>query len=355
MSELRSIRDERPAGSGTRRRRAAVGVLCALGLLFSSRGDALAEGEYFIHMAAPHVSSVSGLKWKRTLDSILALSPAPDLVVVSGDLVDFGADPVGTLNYDALRAPLVKPAPGVFFLDQAQQIPIFFSPGNHDYRIIAQLPGDLTNYKAKIHPTTYYHQIVGEYAIFSLNSGKDVYLTPSHTLPEGSGLFDTVPQDDVTQLESDLDALDGTTDGRDTSSYKKIIFMHHPHQYPKDQSCSIDGVFVDHQSDLVTICEDYDVDWVLFGHLHPSESMVFDLYCGEWTSEDETKVIIGVSAKETGYRKEFSDGSGTGVDLFWPLVSAVPAGGLVATMLLVLSIGAAALRSRRRSNWEKFD
>jgi hypothetical protein len=77
--------------------------------------------------------------------------------------------------------------------------------------------------------------------------------------------------------------------------------------------------------------------------------MVFDLYCGEWTPEDETKVIIGVSAKDEGYRKEFSDGSGSGVDLLWPLLPAVSAGGLIATMLLVLAVGTATLRRRRRS------
>jgi hypothetical protein len=68
-----------------------------------------------------------------------------------------------------------------------------------------------------------------------------------------------------------------------------------------------------------------------------------------------TPTLACGSAKDTGYRKEFSDGSGTGVNLFWPLVSAVPTGGLVATTLLVLAIGAAALRSRRRPGREEFD
>lgn len=352
MSKSHSFREERPASGGARRRRtarAAVRVIGALGFLVSGPGDAFAAGEYFIHMTDPHVNVASAADWQKKVDAILALSPAPDLVICSGDLVDFGADPVGLLNYDALRAPLTNPSPGVFFLDAAQTIPIFFSPGNHDYRIFAQLPGDLTNYKAKIHPTTYYHQIVGgTYAIFSLNSGKDVYVTPPHTLPEGSGLFDTAPDDDLTQLELDLDALDEDMGGTDTSGYKKIIFMHHPHTYPKDESCSIDGAFVNFQNEFIRICEDYDVDWVLFGHLHPGSSKVFDLYCGDWTPADETKVILAIAAKDAGYRRESSDGSGSGRDVFWPGIPAVSAEHLAATGLLVLAIGAAMLRRRRR-------
>lgn len=285
-------------------------VICALGIILSSVGDALAQDPYFIHISDPHVAVLTTTRWEQLLEEILALSPAPDLVLCSGDLVEYGAGVTGALNYEALlNVPSITTVGGDHFLDDEQhQIPIFFSPGNHDYRNSAQLTKDLTNYKAKIHSTEYFHEIVnGTWAIFSVNSGFDTLATWPHSLPEGTGLS----SGDLVQLESDLDMLDGVADGNDTSDFKKIIFLHHPHQYPDGESCSLDGRFLEAQSAFIRICEDYGVGWALFGHLHPDSSIVFDLGCNEWSAGSGTKCIIAISAKEKGFRRESIDGTGT--------------------------------------------
>jgi len=203
-------------------------VLVAFGLMLSPGRSALADDPYFIHITDPHVAPWTVSRWEELLYSILELSPAPDLVVCSGDLVEYGAGVTGSLNYDLLlNVPSINTtSPGVHYLDDgSHQIPIFFSLDNHDYRNEAQETEDLTNYKDEIHPNTYFHEIVaGTFAVFSIDSGYDTFADIYINLPEGSGLVG----DDLQQLELDLDALDGVAGGDDTSSYKKIIFMHHP-------------------------------------------------------------------------------------------------------------------------------
>ena len=139
----------------------------------------------------------------------------------------------------------------------------------------------------------------------------------------------------------DLDALDGTAGGTDTSSYKKIIFMHHYHCYPKDQACWIDGAFMNHTPDFIRICEDYGVDWVLYGHLHPEESIVFDLHGDTW-SPGETKCVVAVAAKDGKYRREGLGGDAGDVAV-WVLVPSVSARSLAAMTLLLVAAGAAVL------------
>lgn len=293
---------------------AAIGLLLA-GILVLVAGAGLAQDPYFVHIADPHVAFWSTARWELLLDEILLLDPAPDLVVCSGDLVEYGAGLTGQFNYDALLGvPSLSTVGGDHYLDDGQHsIPIFFSPGNHDYRGEDQLIDNLDNYIASIHSLGYYHEIVaGRWAIFSLDSGYDVYVTGSDLLPEGAGLYGGA----VSQFESDLDLLDGVADGMDSSDYEKIVFLHHPHQYPDGQMCSLDGIFEEHRSDFIRICEDYAVGWALFGHKHPVDSEVFDLYCDEWSAGSGTKCVISIAAKEKGFRREWPDGTGDDVVLW---------------------------------------
>jgi len=112
--------------------------------------------------------------------------------------------------------------------------------------------------------------------------------------------------------------------------------------------CSLDGAFVDNQNDLIRISEDYGVDWLLFGHLHPNQSKVFDLYCNTWTTESGTKCVIGVSAKNVGYRRESTDGTGADVILFQNAVPVASSLGLIVMALLMFTYGLAALAVGRR-------
>jgi hypothetical protein len=203
---------------------------------------------------------------------------------------------------------------------------------------------NLINYHDKVYSdTTYYHRIIGSYAIFSINSGHDIISNPPDDLPEGSGLFEA----DVVDLENDLDMLDGVLNGTDTSNYSKIVFMHHPHPYPGEGPwCSADGVFEYYQYELLNMCEAYNVGWLLYGHLHPDESMVFDPSCGNWTS-GEIKCIIAVSARTKGYRKELLDGSGE--DVIITIIPALSTWGIIAMTLLLLTGGALMLKRLKQT------
>jgi 3',5'-cyclic AMP phosphodiesterase CpdA len=309
----------------------------------------MASSGYFVHISDPHVTFLEKQRWHAELEHILAQSPPPDLVLCTGDLVDFGAGSGSAANYDALlSAPITTDSGDHFIGTGAGRIPIFFCPGNHDYRNIAQSSIGLATYKNKVHANTYFHRIIGNYAIFSVNSGADTLITAPSILPEGTGLFDTTPEQDVTQLVHDLDMLDGVLDNRDASGYKKIIFMHHPHTYPASgQTCSLDGIFIHNSGRLVQACQDFGVGWVLYGHLHPDASMVYDLGCGDWTA-GETKCIVAVSASTRGYRREWVDGSGG--DVIFEAVPAVSTWGLVAMTVLVMTGGSLILSRRRRAN-----
>jgi len=338
----------------SRTARAVVIAVSVFGFLHTGSSQAFAESGYFIHLADPHVTVLTQPLWAWLLEDILEESPPPDFVLCTGDLVDFGAGLTGAANYDALLSPPITTDSGDYFIGEGDgKIPIFFCPGNHDYRNILQATEDLTNYKAKVHSETYFHRIIGSYAIFSVNSGEDALVTHPHTLPEGAGLFNSVADPDVDSLEYDLDMLDGVQDGQNTSEdYKTIIFMHHPHSYPDevggDPVCSLDGIFLNYPSSnypshFVNMCQNYGVDWVLYGHLHPDESMVFNLGCGEWTA-GETKCIIGVSARTNGYRRESTDG--TGEDVMLGAIPTVSTWGVVAMTLLVLTAGTVVVRRR---------
>lgn len=310
---------------------------------------AFAESGYFVHISDPHVSIETQVRWQQVLRQILGESPRPDLVLCTGDLVDFGAGWSGSLHYNMLLSPPVTTEGGDHYVGEgADRIPIFFCPGNHDYRNLAQLTEDLTNYKLKVHAMTYFHRVVGSYAIFSLNSGCDTLLTWPHDLPEGSGLFDSGAEPDVTNLVRDLDLLDGVLDGRDASGFKKIVLMHHPHQYPdaEQQICSLNGAFRRYSGRFVDACRGFGVGWALFGHLHPDQSLVYDLGCADWTP-GETKCIVAVSSRTAGYRREWQDGSGQ--DVIFASVPALTTWGIAVLALLVLTSGALCLRRWRCS------
>lgn len=322
---------------------AAVGIV----ILIGSCSLAWGESGYFIHISDPHVTVVTYHRWRQQMEQILATSPHPDLVLCTGDLVDFGAGIGGNANYNALLSPPITSSGDDHWIgDGVDRIPIFFAPGNHDYRNLDHRTEDLANYKLKVHSATYFHRLVGSYAIFSVNSGYDTLTTGTPTLPEGTGLFDTAASPDVANLIHDLDMLDGVLNGYDTSGYKKIVFMHHPHQYPdrEQQLCMLDGAFVRKSSSFVQACQNYGVGWVLFGHLHPDQSLVYDLGCGVWTG-GETKCVVAVAATTGGYHQETI--SGVGLDVVFASVPAPTRWGLLFLGLLALAAGGYQLRRVR--------
>ncbi|MCX6267680.1 MAG: metallophosphoesterase, partial [Bacteroidetes bacterium] len=134
-----------------------------------------------------------------------ALLPKPAFVIASGDISDIGSvGPVGmypTLTKYLFPPTLTTPGIGDYFIDSAQTIPIYFTPGNHEYWVGFDSIGepistpDLPYYTNYITLDTDYVITTGIAAIVFLRSGSDTPYPPLPTPPdpetiEGTGLSD---------------------------------------------------------------------------------------------------------------------------------------------------------------------
>jgi nitrous oxidase accessory protein len=207
----------------------------------------------------------------------------PKFILVSGDIVEYGAGQYGRLLFDSFMtgSDTIAGSPGNWHVKlQTSQgirtVPIRFAPGNHDLRYPWQLGGGSTDgYLESIfwnlHPSHLYYMdqwLDPEYVrVFSLNSGFDDLSSfrGNLMLPEGDGLYSW----DLDRLEADLDSLDGITNGEDNSDYLKIIMFHHPYENINGGfGALMDGAFLNNRARFITICNAYNVDLVLWGHTH---------------------------------------------------------------------------------------
>jgi hypothetical protein len=227
-----------------------------------------ADCRYFVHMGDPHIVHDDNVlgdandDWEKCFDRILAMDPPPEFVTVAGDITDYGAGNNGERNYQALldyhHLYVTLPNYKYHLLDDpvetTRKIPVFFCPGNHDYRSwkYDSTPQSLDNYKSKLGLNTYYYDTVGPYAVFSLNSGHDEF-ADAWVLPEGSGLYST----DVAQLGSDL---------RDNSGFIKVIMAHHTHDNRMDRE--YDGEFLHNKILYDSLLAGQHVDFAVYGHKH---------------------------------------------------------------------------------------
>jgi hypothetical protein len=254
------------------------------------------DDRYFVHMADLHVRhkdnvwwpSKPSKTWEKELKQVLDLRPPPEFVTAAGDLVHWGETSKGRKNYDALVGSPYLNVDDAFcesyLFDAYHEIPIFFSPGNHDYREKKLWPSRtyLTNYYDKICFDRYFHAMVGPYAIFSLDTRYD-YFYEGIFLPEGRGITDT----DLIAFTDDLDDLDEIDDEQDNSPYTKIAFMHHPHDSRTINPLSVNGEFIGNNPEYVGFLGQYGVDFAVYGHLHKKK---------EWT-EGNTQCYIAGAAK----------------------------------------------------------
>ena len=266
------------------------------------------EPYYFIHITDTHVVAGGTDRWDAVRNEILSWSDKPEFVICTGDLVDWGAGVSGHANFWAFVWNLYWTLPENWYLDSEHEIPICFCPGNHDSRYIYQAapPYSLINYNLIVNVLLYYKTIIGNSAIFSLNSGNDCWpwggfpwwpytfdAPGSIWDPEGAGLYSL----DVLALIYDLDSLDGSMNGVDTSDYVKIIMLHHPHINPDGEGGDTnDAVFWNLRPEFKQICNQFDVDLVFNGHLHSDG--IWDLDGGSWSSGDGTKCISTSAVKD---------------------------------------------------------
>ncbi len=269
------------------------------------------EPGYFVHITDLHITAENDHDWPAKVSKIANLNPKPAFVVATGDLVDWGYN--GESNYDALLQPLY-PKGGdrqQRYIDQVQEIPIYFCPGNHDayneYYLLDH------TFRCDRDFVTYYNKVASNYGmyedhsdivIFSLNSGKDICFQGLE-LPESDGLYDNM----VEIFERDLDLLDGVLDNQDNSEKTKIVIMHHP---IKDLPGT--GHFTNDE-DFLRYCEDYDIDLVLCGHTHTNNNSSYNINGDPWEMDDGTKFVITNAFKNGWSRKISFDGNGDIVEI----------------------------------------
>ena len=234
---------------------------------------------YFVHITDPHVVALeqAQFRWAMVIERIKAMNPAPAFVLCTGDLVDYGQGLLGIANYDALKWYLREQG-GTLYIDDAHSIPIYFCPGNHDSRTLLQLvpPYSFDNYHSLIGPN-YYMVKIRDCAIFSLNTGSDIWPYPgwpwwpcpgSIGIPESDGLSNGYGNE-VSQFPIDLDNLDGIANHTDNSQYYKIVLIHQPYYTESDR----DGVFWNNGDSFRDACNTYAVDLALCGHIHDSSPL----------------------------------------------------------------------------------
>ncbi len=278
------------------------------------------DNRYFVHLAdlhAVHKDNAVGeedSEWEEVMRKVLRLRPPPDFVAVSGDLVDWGEKDSGKKNYRRLTESGIldiDPASGIHYLfddtDATHRIPIYFAPGNHDYRAWVYGPTRrrLLNYREKINNTTFNFNLQGRYAIYTLDTRYDKFKKGAPWRPEGKG-----PSDNhLREFVADLGGL---------SEFVKVVMMHHPHESRRDWPNESDEEFLENKSWFVQLCKDYGVDYVLYGHCHKNESYMLG----------DTRCYITDAAKH-GKMKEISTKSAEpwAVDItLWPTIVITYAG-----------------------------
>jgi len=239
----------------------------------------------FIHITDLHIADglsagtydLNGVKFKQMLDAINNMNTKPAFVIATGDIShagEYGTDGMyPSLTQYLYPTTLTNPNAGEYFIDAAQTIPIYFTPGNHDFRTgnLPPLSNSFLNYyKAFVAPDSDYVITYQNALILCLNSGYDdlrpLWEDTNYMTPEGSGLTSA----QCSWSRNILSANPGK---------KKIIAMHHP---PVDVTGTNpdgspwtgtildpgDGSIKYNRTTLLDICDSNNVDIVIAGHQH---------------------------------------------------------------------------------------
>jgi len=221
---------------------------------------------YFVHITDTHVmnkvfdrNEVSKKRFRSVLDRVCSFENKPAFIVITGDLTQWGGSRIsGALNYRAFASCLYK-KDGQFYADTDYSIPVYTTPGNHDYCFNR----NLRNYHRIIYNDDRYVVNYSDVSLFFMDSGPNYYSDiPILFDWHGEGLFDC----DIDWLENELSNCQST---------HKIILMHHPAVGEKDD------LFISNREEFVELCETYDVEVVLAGHTH--KSRVYDYDLNEYT------------------------------------------------------------------------
>jgi 3',5'-cyclic AMP phosphodiesterase CpdA len=242
----------------------------------------------FVHMSDMHVSSIpspnsdtNAQYFQCAKKEFASLLPKPAFVLVTGDISDVGSQQSNgmypTITQYLFPPTLSNPDVGDYYIDSAQTIPIYFTPGNHEYWVGFELNGepistpDLPYYTNYLTPDTDYVITTGIAAIVFLRSGHDTPYPPPPTPPnpqniEGTGLTDA----QIIWLRNTL-AM--------TGNKRKIIVFHHPAvnargtnsdgtPFSGEITDTADNSILNNRTNFLNICDSNHVDVVLNGHEH---------------------------------------------------------------------------------------
>lgn len=185
----------------------------------------------------------------------------PDIVVLTGDIVEFGEGIFSCFNYGILYSMFYSN--DGFYFDMVRGIPMFMVVGNHEYHTIFKINSiDVGNYLRYVGVRDYFVDI-GNVRLLFLDTGSDYYFSPwmyNGVLPEpeASGL-------NASQIKFLRSAL----------SYNgiKIIFTHHP--FINFEGGYLEGIFMFNREEFYRLVKDNNVLLIVSGHIHGN--IVYDI------------------------------------------------------------------------------
>jgi len=225
---------------------------------------------YFIHITDTHVMNklfdrqgISKQRFVSVIENVTSFDKKPAFIVITGDLVEWGGSGLfGALNCKTFADCLYN-KDGQLYADASCSIPVYTTPGNHDYCFNRNLE-NYNTYIDKNHNEDDNRYIVSynSVSLFFMDSGPNYYSNLSILFEwHGEGLF----SDDIEWLEDELS---------NCHSARKIILMHHPAVGEEDD------LFIHNREKFVELCETYNVEVVLAGHTH--DSRVYDCNLNEY-------------------------------------------------------------------------
>lgn len=289
---------------------------------------------YFIHITDPHIADSwcpgsydrDGEVFAELINVFRKLDPKPDFIIASGDISHEGAKSPDGMYPQGLTRHLYQhgnpspPGSAKYYIDSNYKIPIYFTPGNHDYRI-SNIPDlslncpfdpDLEYYRYHLEDDRDYYVIHKDLLLLLMDSGHDRTCDYAFWMPEGSGFSD----DQMSWMENYFYLL---------GSLKKVIVMHHPPAnalgidwdggaHSPEPIDVTDGSISTNRPGFLDLCDDYDVKIVCSGHIHQyvvcdENGNVIDENC---TSKG-TRYVQTANAYAGCYRKIWVNGSSVNV------------------------------------------